>query len=623
MSPPSLARRSLVGRFAVGSLAVFLLTAGVVSAVMIRDVRRGAEAQATFHAHFTTDAVVASLLTPADLAAPIRGARYQELRSIIEDRIFTDGDVLRIKVWNADGTVLFSDEPALVGRSFPGEVGELRDVMAGRPDSQVTDLSAPENVLERPLADKLFSTYVPLSLEPGGPSVGVVEIYQDYSSIQRQIDTLVRSLAIAFILGLVALYAALLPIARRAARELRHQNAKLQETEAMYRSLVEQIPTVVYIAELGSEGAWLYISGQIRQMLGYTPEEWLAHPHPFATHLHPDDREVVQTLERQASESGEPYRAEYRMRTRDGRTIWIEDRAEMVRDGSGTPLFMQGLMADVTAYKQAEVELAGALESEREGAARLRELDEMKNMFLQAVSHELRTPLAKVLGISLTLEQSDLEITPAERRDFLVSLAKGARQLDSLLSDLLDVDRLARGVIAPKRREVDVGALVQRLIREWDLPDDRPVVVDVAPLVVSVEAAKVERIVENLLTNVVRHTPEGTPVWIRTQASADGVLITVEDAGPGVPASFTGSVFEPFTRGAEVRAWSPGMGIGLSLVARFAELHGGRAWVEHREGGGASFKVRIPGPSGDTRGADPSVPVGPGVEPLSDVHSPV
>jgi signal transduction histidine kinase len=126
-----------------------------------------------------------------------------------------------------------------------------------------------------------------------------------------------------------------------------------------------------------------------------------------------------------------------------------------------------------------------------------------------------------------------------------------------------------------------------------------PLRIETDRLKVSLDAGMVERIVENLLTNVARHTPEGTPVWVSTEPRGDVVLITVADAGPGVPTALMRSVFEPFGQGASMSASSPGVGIGLSLVTRFAELHGGRAWVESRPGGGAAFKVFVPGPLGD------------------------
>jgi signal transduction histidine kinase len=84
-------------------------------------------------------------------------------------------------------------------------------------------------------------------------------------------------------------------------------------------------------------------------------------------------------------------------------------------------------------------------------------------------------------------------------------------------------------------------------------------------------------------------------IWLRVEEVEDGAMLTVEDDGPGVPLELRGSIFEPFRQGPHRGSQSAGTGIGLSLVQRFAELHGGRAWVQERDGGGASFRVFLPG----------------------------
>jgi signal transduction histidine kinase len=110
------------------------------------------------------------------------------------------------------------------------------------------------------------------------------------------------------------------------------------------------------------------------------------------------------------------------------------------------------------------------------------------------------------------------------------------------------------------------------------------------------DAAKIERVVENLLANAARHTTPDTPVWVKVVRRSEGVLLAVEDAGGGVPQELRATLFEPFRQGPGAAAHAPGVGIGLSLVARFAELHCGRAWVQDRPGGGASFQVLLPDP---------------------------
>jgi signal transduction histidine kinase len=240
--------------------------------------------------------------------------------------------------------------------------------------------------------------------------------------------------------------------------------------------------------------------------------------------------------------------------------------------------------------------LAVALERERAAAEHLRALDEQKSAFLQAVSHDLRTPLASVLGISLTLQRSRGRLPEAEAGDLLGRLAVNARRLDRILTGLLDLDKLDRGIVELRRERVDLAGLVAGVVSEAtdELLDAHPVSLDLAPAQVLADAAKVERIVENLLANAARHTDPGTPIWVRVAPGDRGALLCVDDAGPGIPAEQRESIFRPFNRGPGGATYAPGSGVGLALVAQLASLHDGHAWVEDRAGGGASFRVLLP-----------------------------
>ena len=130
--------------------------------------------------------------------------------------------------------------------------------------------------------------------------------------------------------------------------------ARLQEAEARYRLLVEQIPVVTYIDAMDHERTTVYMSPQIEQMLGYTAEEWAADPRMWTKLLYPEDRDWVLTAHRTSNSTGEPFQEEYRMLTKDDRVVWVRDQAAVVRDEHRTPRFWQGVLVDITERKQAE-----------------------------------------------------------------------------------------------------------------------------------------------------------------------------------------------------------------------------------------------------------------------------
>jgi hypothetical protein len=369
-----------------------------------------------------------------------------------------------------------------------------------------------------------------------------------------------------------------------------------ESEELPFRSLVERVPAIVYVDPAGPEPtAPTYVSPFITQMLGYTPDQATAGAEWWSEILHPDDRERVLAEWSRSDETGEPYAGEYRLVAADGRTVWIRDEAVLLRDEDGSPIHWQGVMVDITDAKRAHEDISRALDLERAATEEMRRADEIKTTFLTAVSHDIRTPLSAILGNALTLEGGDrLGITEEERKQLIQSLASKARRLNAIVTDLLDTERLTRGVIEPKLQEIAVGRLISLLVWDSDAMAGRQVHVDTRSVTAWIDPQMVSRIVENLLMNAGRHTPSEAQVWVRVLPDGDHVVIAVEDDGPGVPEEHRDAVFRPFEHGPMTSVHNPGVGIGLSLVARFAELHGGRAWVEEREGGGASFRVRIP-----------------------------
>lgn len=244
-----------------------------------------------------------------------------------------------------------------------------------------------------------------------------------------------------------------------------------------------------------------------------------------------------------------------------------------------------------------ERRLSESLLTERKSVERLQQVNGVKDTMLRTVSHDLRSPISAVL-LMTDLLAGDAEGTrpldAAVRSKLIATVRSSAERMSRLITDLLDSDPM-RGT-TERRLACDVGELVSRVLVGVDIAQDHPVETDIHRVLATVDPVYVERIVENLLANARQHVTAGVPIWVKVRRFEEGleqgVVITVEDAGSGIPEELMESLFQPFRRGAE--AGPDGTGLGLWLVSRFAQLHGGRAWVEQRPGGGASFRVFLP-----------------------------
>lgn len=293
----------------------------------------------------------------------------------------------------------------------------------------------------------------------------------------------------------------------------------------------------------------------------------------------------------------------------------------LVSAGSGVPywnaaarfgvfLVVTGLLSTLREALEAQRAVA---RHEHAAAEQQVALNEFKNTLLHAVSHDLKGPLTAVIGSAQILDRAEqLSLTPEQRTELLRAISVSARKMNRLITDLLDLERVDRGMAEPDREPTDVGAVARRVVAEADFLYQHPALVEADPFLLMLDAGKVERIVENLLVNAAKHTTEGTPVMVRVEPSDGGVLLSVEDEGPGIPDETKAVMFEAFRQGDQARASGSGAGIGLSLVRAFAELHGGRVWVEDRsDRPGTAFRVLLPGEA-----VEPE-PVGRGEAPAS------
>lgn len=386
--------------------------------------------------------------------------------------------------------------------------------------------------------------------------------------------------------------------ARRADEALRRSEARLSRVlETMAEGLLMFDPSG--IATYANRAAEEIFEVEPGGLVGrhHTDEDW-GLTGPEGERLGGEHRVVHRVLEHREPVEG----VVLGRRRSDGTRIAWETNVSPVRDDANAFMGIILSMRDVTERLEADRAVREALRREREASEHLRQVDEMKTGFLQAVSHELRTPLTSLLGFSVLLRRHG-EL-PEAQVDLLVErLAANAEKLDRLLADLLDVDRLGRGTLEARRSRTDADVLIRRVVSEIDGPTERVRVLD-RGAIATIDGPRTERIVENLVLNALRHTDGPVDVTAET-TDGDGLVLTVADRGDGVPDDLKPSLFEPFQQGDTEAARVGGAGIGLTVVRTFAELHGGRAWIEDRPGGGSRFRVLLPGAGGPGTGGSP------------------
>lgn len=228
---------------------------------------------------------------------------------------------------------------------------------------------------------------------------------------------------------------------------------------------------------------------------------------------------------------------------------------------------------------------------------RLQRFDELKNNLVATVAHEFRTPLTSLqMAIHLCVEQTVGPLTE-KQADLLHAAREDCARLQAIVDELLDLSRIQAGRVELHKEPLDAEAAVKRALEAHrHLAEERKVSLrsELLPGIgqVAADAERVQLVFGNLLTNAVRHGPEGSTVAVRAAVAGGEVRFEVRDSGPGIPPEYQQAVFEKFFR---MPGGPPGgAGLGLFIAKELVEAHGGRIGVESKPGDGATFWFTLP-----------------------------
>jgi PAS domain S-box-containing protein len=424
--------------------------------------------------------------------------------------------------------------------------------------------------------------------------------------------------------------------------------AQIRRSEDRFRSLVEQLPAVVFFAALGEEDNEVYVSPQIESLLGFTQQEWLTNPLLWYSQLHPDDHDIVIDAFTRGVQTGGPFRAQVRFFARDGSEVWIMGEAKLILDDAQRPAYFQGVAFDVTLSKRAQEVMAQAERSKAEAAqlradafaarnVELTRLNEQlrvakeqaeaaalaRSTFLTTMSHELRTPLNSVVVLAGLLADGELSST---QHDMVRRMRLSSDHLLELINDVLEFSRLRAGQVELDRHTFDLETWLSDTVdiiapraSEKGLDVLVAVAADV-PRTLTTDAGRLRQVLLNLLANAVKFTSSGhIDVSITAQALERAATLSraaptdlagsgpqrwrmwefqcvVSDTGVGINPEAVATLFDEFRQAdSGISREFGGTGLGLAICKRLCELLDGRIWAEFAPVAGQGDRGSSPG----------------------------
>ncbi len=357
--------------------------------------------------------------------------------------------------------------------------------------------------------------------------------------------------------------------------ELRTANDKLRQSEERFKRSENIAHLGTWELDVGNNRlSW---SDEVFRIFGLEPQEFGATYEAFLEAVHPDDRAAVDAAYSGSIREGtDGYEIDHRIVQKStGEVLYVHEKCEHIKDKSGAIVRSVGTVHDVTERKQA---------------------DQIKDEFIGLVSHELKTPLTVIIG-ALAVAMSE-EIAPEDKQSLLNDAAWGADNMADIVDNLLELSRWQSKRLTLRAEPIDLAQVIsERIVQSSKKTDKHRLVADISDDLPAVKAdrTRLERILENLIDNAIKYSPEGGEVRVSAEVQQGNIVLGVSDQGIGIDAADQVNLFQAFHR-LETGPWTSIQGVGLGLVVcrRLVEAHGGRIWVESERGRGSTFCFTLP-----------------------------
>ena len=363
----------------------------------------------------------------------------------------------------------------------------------------------------------------------------------------------------------------------------------LRESEGKFRALFEASSQGVILHD---EHQYLEVNPAIVKMLGYDSASELIglHPRQISPPVQANGEDTALLAQKYISEclTRGSVRFDWMARRKNGGDIPLE--VILTRIQWGGKQIIQAAVNDISKRKQAEAELLKTL-------AREKELGQLKSNFVSMVSHEFRTPLGIIQSSAEILNDYLDQLEPAERAEQLSSITGNTRRMAEMMEEILVLSRLDAGRVDYKPVALDLKAFCRRVLDEIHSATERRCKIELSLADMPCETRADERLLShifsNLLINAVKYSEPGSLVRFAIEQDGADAVCVIRDRGIGIPEADQQWLFNAFQRGANVGD-RPGTGLGLVIVKRCVELHGGKIEIKSRSGEGTEVTLRLP-----------------------------
>lgn len=415
----------------------------------------------------------------------------------------------------------------------------------------------------------------------GGENIGLLQLSDKYQEEFTQQDKYV-AIELAHLASIAVDKTRLLEEVSRLnaglEQKVAERTAELARQEALFRALAEQAPQSVWTAS--PKGAATYFNRAWFDLMGGELKDWIGNQ--WLAAVHPEDIANLSANWHAANLDQASYSGTRRLLAKDGHYHTMAYRASAVRDEQGELMFWVGIDADITEIKAIE--------------AALRLSNQELEAFSYSVSHDLRSPLNTIDGFSRLLAKQLAGETNEKVIHYLSRIQAGVAQMGQLIEDLLSLSQLTRTQL--RSESLDISIMIQGIFAEWQAsaPGRQVTTFVQANLRAEGDERLIKVALRNLLANAWKFTSQRECAEISVDQTIDSAgfpVFLIRDNGAGFDMAYADKLFVPFQR-LHAASEFPGTGIGLAIVSRVIERHGGRLWAESAPGCGATFFFTLP-----------------------------